>query len=279
MASEAVLTVFAFLFGTAVGSFLNVVALRLPEGRSFVSPPSSCPRCGRRIAWYDNIPVLSWLLLRGRCRGCGGRISPAYPAGELACGLLFALAAFYHGPSLQLIPSLLLLSGLVLTVQTDLRSWIVLDEVSIGGAIAGLGLSFLPGGVAPLSSAAAAGGAFLLFWGIRAISGAVLRGRPDYVRPPEGEDDDESWSGGMGWGDVKLAAMIGAFLGIVPTLVAFFLAFLLGALVGGGLILLRGRDRRVPVPFGPFMAAGAAAALFWGRSLWDAYIALGAGLS
>ncbi len=279
MVPEPVLTLFVFLFGLAVGSFLNVVAHRLPKGRSIVRPRSSCPRCGNRIAWYDNVPLLSYLLLRGRCRSCGARISFAYPAGELAVGLLFALAWLKHGPTLQLVPDFLLLSGLVLTVQTDLRSWIVLDEVSVGGAVAGFGLSFLPGGVGPLGSAIAAVGAFLLFLGIRAASLAVLRRRPDYVKVPEGQDDDESWSGGLGWGDIKLAGMIGAFLGVVPTLVALFVGFLSGALVGGGLILLRGRNRRMPVPFGPFLALGAAAALFWGRQIWDAYMALGASLA
>jgi leader peptidase (prepilin peptidase)/N-methyltransferase len=279
MVPELVLVLFAFLFGLAVGSFLNVVALRLPEGRSVVRPRSACPHCGARIAWFDNLPLLSYLLLRGSCRACGARISPAYPAGELAVGLLFALAVAVHGPTLQLIPDFLLLSGLVLTVQTDLRHWIVLDEVSIGGAVAGFGLSFLPGGVSPLSSALAGGGAFLLFLGIRAASIVVLRRRPGYVQVPDGQEEDESWSGGLGWGDLKLAAMVGAFLGIVPTLVALFIGFLSGALVGGGLILLRGRDRRVPVPFGPFLALGAAVALFWGRPIWEAYMALGAALA
>lgn len=278
MVPELISIVFAFLLGLAVGSFLNVVAYRLPRGGSIVRPPSACPACGRRIAWYDNVPLLSYLLLRGRCRSCGKRISPAYPAGELACGLLFALAMYHRGPELQLIPDLLLLSGLVLTVQTDLRSWIVLDEVSLGGAVAGFGLSFLSGGVSPLDSAVAAVGAFGLFLGIRAATVAYLRRKPDYVKVPEGEEDDESWSGGLGWGDVKLAGMIGAFLGVRSTLVALFLAFLVGALVGGALILFGGRDRRIPVPFGPFMALGAAAALFWGPSVWNAYIALGASL-
>jgi len=279
MVPELVLALFAFLFGLAVGSFLNVVALRLPEGRSVVRPRSACPSCGARIAWYDNVPLLSYMLLRGKCRDCGAAISPVYPAGELATGLLFGLAVLVHGPTLQLIPDFLLLSGLVLTVHTDLRHWIVLDEVSIGGVVAGFGLSFLPGGVAPLGSAMAAAGAFLLFLGVRAVSMVVLRRRPGYVKVPEGEEDDESWSGGLGWGDLKLAGMIGAFLGVVPTLVALFLGFLSGALVGGGLILLRGRDRRVPVPFGPFLALGAAVALFWGRQIWDAYMALGASLA
>jgi leader peptidase (prepilin peptidase)/N-methyltransferase len=272
MANRVVFDVFAFLLGLCVGSFANVVAYRAPQGLSIVKPRSYCPHCRRQIRWYDNVPLLSYLLLGGRCRFCRGRISPRYPLYELLMGVLFLFLALRHGLSLQFIPGALFLTGMVLVVRTDLERWLILDEVSVGGAVAGVGLSLLPGGVGPVSSLVGAAGAFLLFYLIRRVSLSYVRNRPGYVIPPEGyEGDSDSFQSGMGWGDVKLAAMIGAFLGPAAAAIAFFSAFLLGSVVGVLLILLRGRSRRVPLPFGPFMAAGGALGWFYGNQLWVAY--------
>ncbi|MBD3368822.1 prepilin peptidase [Candidatus Fermentibacteria bacterium] len=272
MAHRMVFDVFAFLLGLCVGSFANVVAYRAPKGLSIVKPRSYCPHCRQQIRWYDNLPVLSYLLLGGRCRYCRNRISFRYPLFELLMGVLFLLLALRHGFSPQFIPGALFLTGMVLVVRTDLEHWLILDEVSVGGAFAGVGLSLLPGGVSPVSSLVAAGGAFLIFYLIRKVSLSFVRGRPGYVVPPEGyEEESESFQSGMGWGDVKLAAMIGAFLGVTASAMAFFSAFLLGSVVGVLLILLRGRSRRVPLPFGPFMAAGGALGWFYGSRLWTAY--------
>jgi leader peptidase (prepilin peptidase)/N-methyltransferase len=263
----------AFVIGLCVGSFLNVVAWRVPRGRSIVLPPSACPSCGRRIRPFENIPVLSWILLGARCAGCGTRIPVRYPLGELAGGLAFLGAWLHSGPTVGFLHDAAFLSLLIVTVQTDLDRWLVLDEVSIGGTAAGLLLSILPGGTGIAESAAAAAGGFLLFLLIRQASILVLRLKPGYVRVPEGmEDDPEGFDGGMGWGDVKLAACIGAFLGPRAAAVGFFLAFLAGASAGLAM-MAAGRHRRgVPIPFGPFMAAGAAAALFAGESIAGAYL-------
>lgn len=266
---------FAFLFGLCIGSFLNVVAWRVPRGESIVRPPSACPGCGRRIAWFDNVPVLSWILLGARCRACGCRISPRYPLGELATGVLFLGAALSDGFTPQFLSDAIFLSLLVVTVQTDLAHWIVLDEISIGGAVLGMALSLLHGGLGPLASAGAAAGGFLLFLLIRLASLVVLKSRPGYVLVPAGhEDEKEEFTGGMGWGDVKLAACMGAFLGPGSTAVAFFVAFLTGAFAGVLAAILAGRNRRAPIPFGPFLAIGGATAVFAGPRIWAWYMSL-----
>jgi len=268
---DQLFAIFALLLGMCIGSFLNVVAIRIPAGGSIVSPPSACPACGSAIRWHDNIPVLGYLLLGAKGRSCGGRISWRYPACEAATGLLFLGIALKTGFSAAFVPDAILVSLLMVTVRTDLEHWIVLDEISLGGTVAGLLISLVPGGLEPLGSLGASAGAFLLFLLIRQASLLALRRKPGYVVPPEGcEDDGEGFTGGMGWGDIKLAACIGAFLGPASTIVALFLAFGSGAVTG--LVLMAfGRSRRVPIPFGPFMAAGAMAAVFAGEALFRAY--------
>ncbi|MBN1433318.1 prepilin peptidase [Candidatus Fermentibacterales bacterium] len=278
-ARQLLLLLFSGLFGLAVGSFLNVVSLRLPRGESIVRPASHCPGCGRPIAWFDNLPVLSYLLLRGRCRHCRMRISPQYPAVELLTGLLFLAAAAVRGQDILLVRDMVFVSLMILTAVVDLRFWIVLDEVSLGGAAAGLAFSLLPGGVGILRSLLTSASALALFLLIRLVASLVLARRPGYTKTPEGLDHDtdgEGFQGGMGWGDVKLAACMGAFLGPERTAVALFAAFLTGALTGVALIVLAGRDKRVPVPFGPFLALGSVFSLFLGDAVWRAYTGIGA---
>lgn len=264
----------AFVLGLCVGSFLNVAAWRAPRGESVVAPPSSCPSCGRRIRWYENIPVLSWILLGARCAGCRGRISVRYPLGELAAGLAFAAAALHSGSAFGFAREAVFLCLLILTVQTDLAHWLVLDEASIGGTAAGLLLSLAPGGIGIVRSAATAAGAFVLFLAIRLGSRLILRGKPSYVLPPEGMEEEEGFDGGMGWGDVKLAACIGAFLGPWPAVVAFFTAFVTGAVAGIAMIAAGSHQRRRPIPFGPFLALGSAVGLFAGDAIAGAYLSL-----
>lgn len=237
-----------------------------------VFPPSSCPSCGRRIGWYDNIPVASWLALGARCRGCRTRISIRYPLGELATGLAFAGAFLHAGPTFSFLREAVFLSLMILTVQTDLEHWLVLDEASLGGTAAGLLFSMLPGGMGIPRAGATAAGAFLLFLLIR-LASLLLLGRRGYTIPPEGfEDEKDGFEGGMGWGDIKLAACIGAFLGPGKALVAFFAAFVTGAAVGILLIAAGRHGRRRPIPFGPFLAAGSAFALFAGDAVVGAYL-------
>ena len=239
----------AFVFGLCVGSFLNVVIARLPDGRSLVTPGSACPRCGAAIAWYDNVPVLSFLLLRARCRHCRGAISWRYPLVELATGFLFALAVLSRGTGVDLFPALVLAAVLVAVTGIDLDHQIIPDVVTLPGIVAGLAFSVITG--QPRWSDALIGvlvGGALFFLIIVASRG------------------------GMGGGDMKLAAMLGAFLGWRALLVAIMAAVLAGGLLAIALLALGRRGRKDAVPFGPFLAMGGLVALFWGPALIDWYL-------
>ncbi len=266
-----VFLLFATLLGLAVGSFLNVAAWRLPQGKSIVRPGSACPACGAPIAPQDNIPVLSWLLLAGKCRSCRVGIPVVYPVVELCTGLLFLAAAFRTGMTPLFFHHALFLSLMVLSVRTDIEHFLILDSVSIGGTVAGLSLSLVPEAPGFLPALLAAAGAFLFFLLVRAFSVAYLKSRKVRVEAPEGfEEEEDDFQSGLGWGDVKLAACLGAFLGPGPVVAGLFLSFLVGAMYGL-LILARGARRARPIPFGPFMAVGGGIALFFGDVLWNAY--------
>ncbi len=267
-------SVFSFMLGASVGSFLNVAAWRIPRGESIVSPPSRCTTCGTSIKWYDNVPILSWILLRGRCRYCGNSFSVRYAVVELVTALMFLGLYLNFGPSITSLKYGIFLSLMICSILTDMDHWLILDEVSIGGTVAGLVLSLLPGGGGLPAHLAAAAGAFLLFLAIRTGAELALRGKPGYTIAPEGfEDQTDEFQGGMGWGDVKLAGMMGAFLGPSLTAVALFFAFLAGGIVGV-FLLATGKNRRVPVPFGPFMALGSMTAVFAGKRIIEAYLGL-----
>jgi len=270
-----VFLLFAGMFGLAVGSFLNVVAWRVPLGKSIVRPGSACPSCGTPISPRDNVPVLGWIILRGRCRSCRAPISVLYPVVELSTGLLFLAAGLRTGMSPLFLHHAVFLSLMILALRTDLEHFLILDSVSVGGTVAGLGLSFLPGAPGFVPSLLASGGAFLFFLLIRAFSVAYLRSRNVRVEAPEGfEEEEEDFQSGLGWGDVKLAACLGAFLGPGSAVAGLFLSFLTGALYGVA-VLIRGGRRTRPIPFGPFMAVGGAVALFFGNWLWNAYSSFG----
>ena len=276
MGVEAIILVtFAMFLGMITGSFLNVVAWRVPRGESIIHPRSRCTSCGVLIKWYDNIPVISWFILKGRCRNCGEQFSFRYALVELITGLLFAGIVLKYGAGILFFRDAVFLSLLVCVILTDIDHWIILDSVSIGGAIAGIVFSILPGGIGILPCVSTAAGAFLLFFLIRQISKQILKKKPGYTIAPEGlEDETDEFQGGMGWGDIKLAAMIGAFLGPSATVVALFIAFLAGALTGIG-VIIAGRNRRIPIPFGPFLALGAAVSLFIGPEIWSLYLTIG----
>jgi leader peptidase (prepilin peptidase)/N-methyltransferase len=239
----------AIVLGLCVGSFLNVVIARLPEGRSIVTPGSACPRCGRAIAWYDNVPVLSFLRLRGRCRHCAGAISWRYPFVELATAALFALAVLTRGVGPELAPALVLAAALVAITGIDLDHQIIPDVVTLPGIAVGLAFSLLlghPRWMDALIGALVGGGLFFVI---------IVASR-----------------GGMGGGDMKLAAMLGAFLGWRPLLVAILTAVLTGGILAIALLALRRKGRKDAVPFGPFLALGGLVALFWGAPLIDWYL-------
>ncbi len=236
------------LLGAAVGSFLNVLAYRLPRGESLVAPRSRCPACGVQIAAHDNVPVVSWIVLGGRCRSCHGRISPQYPLVEALTGALFAAVAAQTGMSAELLPGLAFMTLLVAVSAIDIEHRIIPNKLLVPGAAAALALwglvdpSRLPEN---LIAAVCAGGFFLL--------AAV------------------AYPAGMGMGDVKLAAVMGLFLGrsVAP---ALFVALAAGALVGIGLMLVRGASaRKQGVPFGPFLALGGIVGQLFGESMVDWY--------
>ena len=235
-----------FVFGAMIGSFLNVCIVRLPEERSIVRPRSHCPSCGHQIAWYDNLPVVSFVLLRGRCRVCGVRISPLYPTVELLTGALAVALWMRLGTTLAFAGYFLFAAALVTITFIDLDHRIIPDVISLPGIVVGLAVSFVSPLVTPLGAllGVLAGGGVLL--GI-ATGYEMLRGRE-----------------GMGGGDVKLLAMIGAFLGWQSVFVTLMVASLIGSIIGVGLMIYQRADTKLAIPFGPFLAGGALVSLFFG---------------
>ncbi len=238
--SLTVSAVLVFIFGTILGSFLNVVIYRLPRGLSLVAPGSRCPHCQTPIRPHDNIPLLSFFLLRGRCRTCRASIGWRYPVVEAAAGLLLAALWVRFAPSAAWVPFVaagVFALTLVAVFAIDLDHQIVPNAITYPGLAAGVLLAILQGRVVPSVLAALGAGAFFLLVAI------VSRG-------------------GMGGGDIKLAAMMGAFLSWPAIAVALLLAFTLGAAVGVLLLGLRKRSRKDPIPFGPSLAVGGVIALF-----------------
>jgi leader peptidase (prepilin peptidase)/N-methyltransferase len=263
---------FACALGLAVGSFLNVVIHRVPRGESVVRPGSRCPRCETPIAGYDNVPVLSYLWLRGRCRHCGSRISWRYPAFELATGALFAAIAWRYGPTLEALLFMGFGAALVAAAAIDFEHQIIPDEISLGGLAAGLlllpGLAWLARG-SPLAALGEAllgallGGGSLWAVGFAHARISAALGRSFEHWPGEGEAlprpgslDYWTWFPGLGFGDVKLLAMIGAWLGVVGVVQTILAAALAGLALGLGWVVVR---RRFDAPFGfaPAIALGA----------------------
>ncbi|HEY7654803.1 MAG TPA: prepilin peptidase [Methylomirabilota bacterium] len=240
---------FCALAGLCVGSFLNVVIARVPAGRSIAHPPSACPHCGTAIAWYDNLPVLSYLLLGARCRACRTSISWRYPVVEVMGAGLFALAYLRFGPSFRLATGLVLVSMLIAIAGIDLDHQIIPDVLSLPGVALGFIASFGPGAIGWKESALGVlvgGGVFVV---IIAASSLVL-GQP-----------------GMGVGDVKLGAMLGAFLGWQLALLSILLSVLVGGLVAAGLMAAGRKGRKDAVPFGPFLALGGLVSFLGGDAL------------
>ena len=276
LSEPAALVGVSLIFGLLIGSFLNVVIHRLPLGESVVHPASRCPSCGSAIKPWDNVPVLSYLWLRGRCRSCGVGISSRYPAVELFTGLVFAAIAWRFGLAPETALWMVFAAGLIVAALVDLDHQIIPDEVSLGGLALGLVaapcvrvLAGIPVERAILWSV---GGALLgggILWSVAFLHArvAVALGREYDHWPGEGEDvprpsslDYWVWFPGMGFGDVKLLAMVGAFLGpwgVLETIVAASLIGLVMGLVYAALT----RTWSSPFGFGPAIAAGALIAL------------------
>ena len=236
----------AFVFGLVIGSFLNVCIYRLPASQSIVHPRSACPGCAHPIRVYDNIPVVSFLILRGRCRDCGMRIPWRYPLVELLSGAFAALAVAKFGAGGQAALMYLLIAALLVITFIDIDHRIIPDVISLPGIPVGLAASFGLTDVTPLQSVigilAGGGSLFLVAWGYQLITGRE----------------------GMGGGDIKLLAMIGAFFGWPGVLFTIFTASLTGTLAGMAVILRQRADMKLAVPFGPFRAIGAIGYVFIG---------------
>lgn len=241
---------FAGVFGAIVGSFLNVVAYRLPRHESLMTPASHCPGCGAPVKPYDNIPVLSWLALRGHCRSCGAAISPRYPLVEACTGALCVGAVLTHSSPASIALSILTILLVVPVALIDLEHRIIPNRITATGAVLALaiGLALDPSGEPERLIAALAAGGFLLI--------AAL-----------------AHPGGMGMGDVKLAGVLGLCLGaaVAP---ALLIALVSGVIAGVYVIARRGarEGRKTAVPFGPFLALGAIVAVFAGNQIVDLYI-------
>lgn len=235
--------------GLLIGSFLNVVIARVPEGRSLWRPGSACPGCGSAIAWHDNVPLVSFAALRGRCRACGISIPSRYPIVEAVTGALFGAAALAFGPTLHAGVAAGLLAALVAITMIDLERQIIPDVISLPGILAGLLANLATGHVSWLESVLGiviGGGVFLAI----AVVGSWLAGQD-----------------AMGGGDIKLAAMLGAFLGWKVLLLSLFVSAVGGGILAAALMASGLRGRKDPLPFGPFLAAGGAVGLFWGERM------------
>jgi leader peptidase (prepilin peptidase)/N-methyltransferase len=248
------LEITAFGFGACIGSFLNVCIYRIPEGKSIVYPPSACPKCGYAIRFYDNVPILSYLVLRGRCRRCGVHIPLRYPLVELLTGIA-ALAIFLRYGVTAATPVYFLFVAVLLVVTfIDIDHQIIPDRLSLTG----IPLFFLLGFLVPHVSWVDALIGILLGGGILfavALGYQLLTGRD-----------------GMGGGDIKLLAMIGALIGWQGVLFTIFFSSLSGSLIGLALALPAGRSMKSRLPFGPFLAAGAIAYIFFGPEVIHWYL-------
>jgi len=263
--------IITFIFGSIVGSFLNVCIHRMPHGESVVWPSSHCPHCKKRIPAYDNIPFISYLALGGKCRFCKQRISLRYPFVELLTALMFVALFNYYGLSYDLFVYIVLVCGLIVATFVDLKHRIIPDEISVGGLIVGLVLKTVRGiNLSPFT--------FDYHPMLESVLGIIVGGGIIYLtgflfdlvyfkllkRPPiQGETES------MGGGDVKLLAMIGSFLGWQKAVLTFFLAPFFGAVIGI-INLITKKDHTIP--YGPFLSLAALISLFWSTKIIEFFI-------
>ncbi|TAN59749.1 prepilin peptidase [bacterium] len=249
-----IILIVPFIFGAVVGSFLNVCIHRIPLGISVVSPPSRCPECKRHVPFYLNVPIISYFIIGGKCAFCRAPLSIKYPVVEALTGFFLAALFAKFGPGAELFVYFTFVSALIVITFIDLDLQIIPDVISLPGIVIGFVASFFlpwPGAVNSAIGIIGGGGVLLLV----ALVYLKLTG-----------------TDGMGGGDVKLLAMIGAFLGWKGALLTLFAGSLIGALAGGVVILTSGKSSKHPIPFGPFLAAGALIHLFFGDALIRWYI-------
>jgi len=243
-----------FTIGLVIGSFSNVCIYRIPRNESLVWPGSHCPKCSKQIKFYDNIPLISYIILKGKCRNCGEPIPLQYPIVELATGLFYLALYLFYGLQLIALVYMMLCSVLIIISFIDLKVEIIPDTISLPFIVIGFVLSFFLRNINPLDSMLGiitGGGSLLLV----AIFGSKLFKKE-----------------AMGGGDIKLAAMIGAFFGWKLTLLSLFLSFFLGSIIGI-IVLAASKDKRNNIiPFGPFIALGAMISMFWGNAIIHWYL-------
>ncbi|MEH7010531.1 prepilin peptidase [Neobacillus niacini] len=243
------LYIILLVYGLVLGSFFNVVGLRVPLKRSIVVPRSACSTCGHKLKAYELIPVLSYMLQKGKCRGCQSRISLIYPLFELLTGILFATAPLFIGWSGELVVALTLISMFMIIIVSDINYMLIPDKILIWFA----GIFLLERIIWPLTpwwdSLLGAGTGFLLLLIIALVS-----------------------KGGMGGGDIKLYALLGLVLGFKLVLLSFFISTLFGAVIGSLALVFKIIKRKQPIPFGPFIAAGTLTAYYWGSDLFELYL-------
>lgn len=268
------LVVVVGVYGAMLGSFLNVCVWRLPRNESVIQPRSRCPSCGTPVAWYDNIPLVSWLLLGARCRHCRAAISVQYPLVELAVALIWAGSLARNGLSVEALAAAVFVTLLLGIALMDARFYVIPDWFSLGGAVVGLAFALVPGGLAWYLAVLGAALGYGLLWAVRWAGDVALRrgwigGKELETVLEEGEERTT-----MGEGDLRMMAMVGTFLGPGGVLLTVFLGALVGSIV---FVPLRLLGKQVAVPFGVFLAAGAVAALLVGPQLlgWYAGVALG----
>jgi len=249
----------AFAFGAAVGSFLNVVIIRLPQGHSIVFPPSSCPNCENRIRPYDNIPILSYFLLRGKCRNCGEPISLRYPLIEFLTATLTAALYWKFGLTPLFGVSFVFCAAMLVVFWIDLDHMIIPDAISLTGIVAGL-------------AAATAGLIPGVEW-LQSVVGVVLGGLSLYV--PAYVYEKVRHAEGLGVGDIKLLAMIGSFTGPYGVIFVLFFSSFIGSVTALVSMSLNKVNSSTPIPFGPFLTAAAVGYIFFGPELIERFFELG----
>jgi leader peptidase (prepilin peptidase) / N-methyltransferase len=256
--TDTLFTIYLTVVGAALGSFLNVAILRWPAEQSVIRPRSRCPGCGTPIAWYDNIPILSWMILRGRCRSCGKGISIQYPLVELTVAFLWLGMALWLGPGLEAVRGAMFFTILLGIAIIDALHRIIPDQLSLGGAAIGLLLAAWPDGL-PFAAALTGGVvAFVLMWLVKLGAEALFR------KPA------------LGVGDIHMMAMVGAFVGLAGALLTILLGSVLGLAIGVPLAWVRGKLEAMGtyLPLGTFLALGAAVTYLWGDALIDWYLNL-----
>ncbi|HEX6693674.1 MAG TPA: prepilin peptidase [Longimicrobiales bacterium] len=249
---------FAALIGASVGSFLNVCIYRWPAEESVISPPSRCPGCNHVLAWYDNVPILGYVWLRGACRYCARPISIQYPIIELVTALIWVACVLTFGPSFEALRAAVFLTILLGIAMTDAREMVIPDHFTLGGTAAGLLFAAVPGGFPLTRAVIGAVGGYILLWIVKIVAEKALR------KPA------------LGVGDIHMMAFVGAFVGLAGALLTLMLGSVLGLVIGLPFSWLRGKltPMATYLPLGTFLAMGAAITYLWGGAIFDWYMAL-----